>query len=512
MSAFQPVLRSVCLLLVSGLLVGFASTSTEAGWLTRMVREAGEAGGDAARRATGDLDALSTAAARLPRKANETVLAAKPSSAGHWTFRNADGETFTASTAAEVGRGFDILAPASRRRNISIVVSDRVLFEDRAALALLPERARLVVTSRAGLLPVERLTSQSADDIALRVRVRPNLAMPVTTRAHFTEAMYLLTRRRTVTETVVLSLTNTTPKTVTPSNPTDALAPKISEVRAADLSSAIASLKRKTVIVVGDVDGPSLTYRTPSGGSDTIDLTRVRQTAADNDVSLILLNSSAARQPGQRNWLWQRAAVDRLDAAVRQQTFADMLNTLGGPDGRLVLAVTETSAGRTVLRAEPADAGVLSGEGGGIIGDVVTNILSETAGKVVTSAIELDVPDRDRQRELSLRIVPGVPSIYQISYLVSLVLGVVGLAFARAWWRRVWPPEQRAEYGNLLGFFLARLVRWSLFVIVWLPLVGIPAGVSAIAMQAFGLIMLPFRMLGWVVGLFRRDPADARPS
>ncbi|MEM1306667.1 MAG: hypothetical protein AAGG99_04010, partial [Pseudomonadota bacterium] len=356
------------------------SHAADAGWLTRLARDAGDAADGAIRRSAGDLDALATAAAKLPKRANETVLAATPGNAGHWTLRNLEGETFTASTAAEMKRGIDVLAPEARRRNVTFVIDSRALLENRKALAMVPAKTELAVLHGRETIPVVRAAADPTTGAATyALKVRTNVLVPVTTRAAYTEALSLLARKRTAAQTTILSLTRGTPSTPA-LNPTTRIGGVV--VRAVDasaLAAAIPALERRTAILVGSADNGKLTYRTASGGSETVDLGPVRRAAAEHDVSLVILDAAAARQPGQRNWLWQTAGVDRLEAAIRQPTYADMLNTLAGSDTFIRVDVAETRTGRAVLTAVAADARAVP-DGGGLFGEIVSNILSETAG------------------------------------------------------------------------------------------------------------------------------------
>ena len=93
-------------------------------------------------------------------------------------------------------------------------------------------------------------------------------------------------------------------------------------------------------------------------------------------------------------------------------------------------------------------------------------------GTIVASGLRLDLTSRDRQRELDARFVPGIPSLIQIGYFVLLVIGFAGLGVARDWWQRVWPLEARADYARRTGYWAARCVRGTIFLFMFMPLVG----------------------------------------
>jgi hypothetical protein len=108
--------------------------------------------------------------------------------------------------------------------------------------------------------------------------------------------------------------------------------------------------------------------------------------------------------------------------------------------------------------------------------------------------------DEARQAELDRRLVPFIPSGLQIAYLASLIAGLLGWPVAATWWQRIWPKEQRSEYRGDAGFRAAQGARLVAFVLLFLPIAGVPALIAATALQLFGVILLPVRFVGWLAG------------
>jgi hypothetical protein len=214
-------------------------------------------------------------------------------------------------------------------------------------------------------------------------------------------------------------------------------------------------------------------------------------------VNLVILHAPVPRQPGGRNWLWQRIAVGGLDDALKRATFGDFLDALGASRGSFRVTVARDGSGRVVIRAAPE--GTAAEPITGVVGEWVTGAVSQITGEVVTSAVEVYARDEARQKELDRRIVPFIPSDYQIAYIVGLVAGVMGWPVARGWWQRLWPGEQRAEYQGALGYRAAQTARFLAFFFVFLPIVGVPAVLVALILQLYGLAMLPFRFLRWMM-------------
>jgi hypothetical protein len=203
------------------------------------------------------------------------------------------------------------------------------------------------------------------------------------------------------------------------------------------------------------------------------------------------------RQPGGRNWLWQRIAVDGLDDALKRATFGDFLDAIAASRGAFQVNVARAGNGRVVIRAVPE--GSAAEPITGVVGEWLSSAASSITGNVVTAAVEVYARDEARQQELDRRIVPFIPSDYQIAYIVALVAGLMGWPVARGWWERLWPAERRSEYGGAAGYRAAQAARLIAFLLLFLPLVGLPALLVALILQLYAIAMLPFRFLRWIV-------------
>jgi hypothetical protein len=250
------------------------------------------------------------------------------------------------------------------------------------------------------------------------------------------------------------------------------------------------------VLVTGRVEDNLLHFRPSSGGEQSIKLSELTRAAADKDVNLVILHAETPRQPGGRNWLWQRIAVGGLDDAITRATLGDFLDALAASRGAFRVSVTREGSGRVAIRAVP---GVDEGGVTGMVGDLWSSTVSNLTGNVVTSAIEVHARDEERQKELDRRIVPGVASWLQFVYLVGLVAGVLAWPVASGWFKRLWPPEARAEYGSAVGYRTAQAVRLLAFLLLFLPVVGIPALLVSLLQQAWAVVTLPVRAVRWLM-------------
>lgn len=475
--------------------VGLAAPAS-AGWMSRLLGEAAETGGGAALKAgrlgLGALDSAAAHVAALPRLSKSTALAAHVTPEGHWKFMNRDGEVFTAATPEELARAVPALAPERAAGDrLALYLSEDTVFTRRRTLKDLPADADLhVVVGR----DAYRLRRPDAG-AGLAAEVRPGVLLTLGERALFEEAVYRLARPLNRSSIRVLALESGGPARLSAAPRFDPAtkAALVDEVDPAALPAALASLKGQTAVVSGRVDGLTLAFRGADGGERTLDVARLVQAAEEADVNLVLIATGAAHQPGGRNWLWQKVAVAGLDEALGRATFGDFLSALGGAGGDLAVTAAPSAMGRVVLSALPvekAGAVPLSGTLSEWIGDLT--------GDMAVRSVEVFARDAAGERELDARILPGIPSALQYAYLGALVAGLLAWPVSRAWWARLWPPEDRREYAGRLGYAAARAARLAAFLLVFLPLAGLPALIWTGVLQLWGVLSAPFRALSWL--------------
>lgn len=486
----HAVMRSAC----AALLVAAAAPAAQANWLSKLAREAGEAGTRAARHGASGLDRAAAHIKALPQTAKGAALAAHATPEGHWRFVNRDGEVFTAGTPDELKRAVPTLLPgAAGDAKLTIYLSEDTVFGERALLKNLPEGAALRIIAGKHSYPLVR--SRSGGNAPLFAAVRPNLRLELTNARLFAEAIAQLERPLSRASIRTLALKPGGPATLS-SSPRFDPASKAALVDAVDpaaLPGTLGSVRGQTVLVTGRVEDDLLLFRPESGPEQSLKILDVIRAASDADVNLVILHAPVPRQPGGRNWLWQRIAVDGLDDALKRATLADVLDALGASHGAFRVSVAREGVGRVAIRAVPEGSGAEPITG--VLGDWLANAISSITGNVVTSAVDVHARDEARQTELDRRIVPWLPSDYQFAYIVALVAGVMGLPLARVWWQRLWPAEKAAEYRGVAGYRAAQAVRLLAFVLVFLPIAGLPALVASLVLQLVGLVMLPFRFL-----------------
>ena len=509
--------RVLSVIMAAILACSIAATAAQAGLFSKLMREAAESGGSLGGKVARGLDAPDGPKAligKLPKSQDSHVLAAEATPEGDWRFVNRAGETFTAANPKEMTRAFSVLlgrAANGAQKKVAVYLTADTVFKRRNLLADLPHGLELHLVLDGKSLPL-RFRGSSKEG-TLFTKVRPHVDVELPSREFTEEAIWQLGRRLRRADIRLLSLQAGGPRKLSRVAMIDPATkkPKLDKIDAFALTNAMEALRGQSALVVGRIEGKFLYFK-PAGASErSLLLADLYKAAADNDVNLIVLKSASPRQPGGRNWLFQKVSVDGLDDALQRSTVADFLDALGAEQGGLTVTIAQEGNGRALLRVRPGGSGTDSGTGS--ILDTMSDLATSLIGNVGLVGIEASLRSEDRQRELNMRLIPYIPSIYQFAYLGSVLVGLMGWPAASAWWRRVWPPEAREEYAGRFGYWLARLVRLLAFLFVFLPIVAIPAFIASTVMQIWGwaslfvkVVAYPFR---WLLSRGRNRGASA---
>jgi hypothetical protein len=499
-----PVLRGVLknLLLVCTLLVLLAATSAvQANWLSKVVGAAEHAGSRAAKLGSGALENAAVHLRSLPPRADgSTALAAQATQEGHWRFVNKAGETFTAGTPEELTRVGSVLLPEAKADvKLSLYVTEDTVFQHRAALKDLPRGTEIYVVSRNESYHILRHGNGSAE--RLFAEVRPSLIVELSDRKMFEEAVWQLARPLNKSNVRVLALEPGGPPRLASAPSIDPATKRalIDVIDPTSLPAALGSVRGQTVLITGRVDGRLLYVQPASGPERSILMPDLFKAAEEADVNLVVLRAaSTPRQPGGRNWLWQKVEVKGLEQAMQHARFADFLNALGGTNSRLLVSAAP-SGRRTALEIKPA-AEFSGGPLQSPVGDLFSGIASDITGRVITTGLHASMRSADRQMELDQRVIPGIPSDFQVGYLVLVVVGLFGVPISRAWWRRLWPPEAASEYAGRGGYLAARAVRGGVFLLLFLPLTAPVTAPLNLWRQVWEAVAAPVRLWHWLTG------------
>jgi hypothetical protein len=473
----------------------------EANWLSKVMGAAEQAGSRAAKLGSGPLDHAAAHVKSLPVKAEGAVLAAQATQEGHWRFVNRSGETLTAGTPDEMKRVAPLLLPEAKGDvKLSLYVTEDSIFLYRGALKDLPVGTELNVVVGSESYRVLRRSEGTAE--RLYAELRPSLFVELTERKAFAEVVWQLARPLNKANVRMLALEPGGPPRLASAPRLDPATQRalVDLIDLASLPAALGSVRGQTVLVTGRVDGKLLYVQPASGPERSLLLDDLLKAAEDADVNLVVLRaSSTPRQPGGRNWLWQKVQVKGLDQALGQPRVADFLSALAGPKGRFVVSATPSGAMRTLLDIKPAT-NIPEGPLTRPIGDVFSEMVSDLTGRIVTAGVQASVRSAERQQELDQRFIPAIPSDLQVGYLAFIVLGLIGFPVSRAWWRRIWPPEVASEYAGEAGYWAARIVRGAVFLLVFLPLTAPVAAPYNVVRQVIDTVMAPVRWWRWLMG------------
>ncbi|MEQ1717404.1 MAG: hypothetical protein ABL907_15725, partial [Hyphomicrobium sp.] len=448
--------------------------------------------------------ALEHAAAHMAALPGKTpALAAQLSHEGHWTFTNRAGERFTAATPDEMKRAITTLAPDSAKASnaeskLTLYLTEDSLFQDRTRFKDLPAQAELrVMTEKAS----QRLVTV-ADGAALKIytELRPNLLIEATDAARYSEAVYQLNRSLAQSRIRVLSLDPQGPPTLTSGPRLDPATGRalIDTITPDKLVSALGALRRQTALLVARREADQLVFRPSSGAERKIPWTTVVAEVERWDVNLLIINAATPNQPGARNWLWQKVGVKGLDDALTNATLADITSALLPRNARHVASATPRGLHQTTLDIEPARGLPATTSTVSQLGDKVVDLVSDLTGGIINVGVHAMLTSEARQRELTDRIIPGLPSSIQWSYIVALLLGMFGAPVAARWWQQLWPQEAREQYAGAGGYWAARSVRAAAFWLLFVPVVAVGTAPRHLATRLKDLATAPIRAWRWV--------------
>lgn len=484
--------RTLCAVLLAAMLAAPAVVPAKANWLTALTKGTGKA----ARHADGELGAVGRAASHLgDLPAGTKGLAAHVTPEGHWQFVNREGQTFTAGTADEFKRAIPTIAPdLAGEGKFALYLSEDSAFSGRVFLEKLPANAELHVVTEAGAFPAQLGASGR-----LTAKLKPNVAMDLADRRLFDEAVHYLARplNKSNVRTIAIEPGESSFLKSAPKLDAATKAPLVDKLDPAHLDKSFSAIRGQTALMVGRIDGGKVFFQPSKGGEIARNLDELYAAAKSSDVNLVLLNAETPRQPGGTNWLWQKIEVGGLNEAMSKATFGDFLDSLGSQRGTLSVSAANDGVGRVRISAVPDEAGgpVASAQ------SVFEDFFADVTGEIASKGLEIAARDKAEETERDARFIPGIPSYIQIPYFIGIGAGIFGWATSRAWWRRVWAPRLRRQDEGRIAHWLKSLPNLLAYLLLFLPIAGIPALLWQGLVQLWTGITAPFR---WLAKLFRR--------
>ena len=483
-------------LILLGLVTALGSAgAARANWLTALTKGVTKAGKEATHLHPhlGDLGKAAGHLPHMPPGTRAVALAAHATPEGHWKFANREGTVFTAGTPDEMQRLLPSLAPdAAGEGKLALYLTEDSAFANRAALDKLPAGAELHLSTAEGAFALTR-----AADGALSLKLKPNVTIALGERAMFEEALAFLSRPLNTSNIRTLSIEPGETKALSsaPRLDSETKVPLIDKVAPERLAGSLRALRGQTALLVGRIENGKIAFKPSRGGEVASDLDELLAAAREADVNLVLLNTTTPLQPGGRNWLWQPIEVGGLDEAMSKATFGDVLDALSARRAPMTVSAASDGAGRIHLKAQ-------AGEAGGAVAAAPSKFAElngHGTGEEISNALDIHARDQSSQLERDARIVPGIPTYIQMPYLVSVIGGLLGWPVSRTWWSRIWPPRSRAQGENWIGHRLKGLPNFLVYLLVFLPIAGLPAFIWHALVHLWTVISAPFRWLGGVL-------------
>jgi hypothetical protein len=484
-----------------------------ADWLGSLVGTARRVTAAAPSASTRALDRVAAHVRALPPRPEATALAAEATPEGHWRFVNKAGETITAGTPDEMRRVVSLLVPDARAdARLQLYLTEETVFARRAALKELPKGSELHLFAAEESYRILRRSEGSSE--RLFAEIRSNLVVELSDARQFAEVAWQLGRPLNKANIRVLALEAGSATRLAASPRLDAASKKalIDSIDPGSLAAALGAVRGQTVLVTGRIDGELLHVKGASGPERSLLVKDLFKAAEQADVNLILLHaSSTPRQPGGRNWLWQKVEVKGLEEALQRARVADFYNALAPPNGRFAVTAKAVGAARTQVALAPI-ADLPKVPAARPLSDILADAAASLTGRVITAGVEANVRSAEYQRDVDWRLLPSLPANLQIGYIVLVLIGFLGAPLARVWWAHLWPPEDRTEYAGRSGYWAARLIRDSLFVAVFLPLTAPLSAPINLGRQVWEAMLAPVRAWRWLTGRSRRTATSARPA
>jgi hypothetical protein len=381
---------------------------------------------------------------------------------------------------------------------MSLYLSEESVFENRVSLNELPQDTDLHVVTDAGSFPVSR--KGSGDAAIVSARIRSNISTVLTDRALFDETVAYLGRSMNKLNIRTIAIESDAPGLLlsAPTLDVETKVPLVDRLEPSQLAQAFRPIRGQTALIIGRVENGKIFFEASNGTDVSRDIDEFVRAARQNDVSLVILQTDTTRQPGGRNWLWQRIEVDGLNDAARTATFGDFLDVLAAKRGGFDLTASRETSGRIQIVANPSDAA------SGISNQASTALaetLSHFTGEVIAKAVDIHGRDQSAETESDAEIIPGIPSYIQIPYAISFLAGLMSLPMLRRWWERVW-PQHVADAGAGRGIkIVTGLPRQLAFILAFIPVAGLPALIWQSALQTWATALAPFK---WIYRRFLR--------
>lgn len=231
----------------------------------------------------------------------------------------------------------------------------------------------------------------------------------------------------------------------------------------------------QTVVIAGEIQKSKLLI---PDSKNVIEIAALSRAAERYDVSLIILDTPKP--------------VVTLKTSIKDFTnlssasSAQLLSTIAKPtvDNPLKLSINANERSQIAIQSRPRLSETVQTQSGSID---------------MPLSIHLFKPTQERDEELDDRLIPYVHSNISWYLLFSALLGFVFMGISWRYWNTLWQVKQSSEYSNILIYLFLRIIHFSIFVIIYLPVLGLPSLLLYIVLWILGalnfLLIKPIRWL-----------------
>ncbi|MDN3718444.1 hypothetical protein QW131_02450 [Roseibium salinum] len=326
---------------VAGLLTG---APADAGLLSRLAREAGDAAGSAGKHvdgAAGLVDEGVSLARKLPHAAEGTGVALLPGEGNAWQLVTSDGKSLPIASLDDIGQGLEDAAHATHRPlagdktparrqgggSFQIAIRETDFFKLRDQLHALPANARPVMIRPNGRsYPLKPVGSGARSRLA--VELGPDVLINPASRRALGGNIRFLSRPVNRSNLKLARFDSAAAQGAAP----DGL---IVDLNADILESSLAKFKNRTLVVSGRIvrspeTGQAQLVVRDGGTIRNIDVETFHGAAERQRVNLMIVESTTPVQPG-KSWFSRTAIERRLADAQAAMTQADLMAALSPP-------------------------------------------------------------------------------------------------------------------------------------------------------------------------------------
>lgn len=483
--------------------------SAEAGILKILLnagQEAAEVGGKVGRKLDTHLPALS----HLPDEVGVSRVGLEVDSAGSLTLLAEGGQKWPFNQGDDIAqiisdiKKTDNLSSGKKTKELKFYLSSTELFNS-LDNPLLKKIDNLNLTHGGKVYSLRSSTNKL--DTGWQIQARENLYVNIKSYDDLKKSLFRVNQSINLANMRLVSFSTETdgfPSKIQVASKAEL--PDVTMIHPDYLENSLNILKYQSLVITGKKVGGFLKVKGPKGKESTINLKKLQDEAAKNDVNLLIIESASSAQPGTKSLPWNKSIKQKqLQQAFSSETYGDFLNAFTSNQKPISLIAGETDNNFVSFQVLPNKAAVTSGKNTKI-DEGVSGI--EIATHITLHAARIFSRSESFEEELDRRIISDVPSWIHITFLLNIMFGIFVNTFSFSLWRRLWQREERDDFDSWLKYALHSFTYFSLYIFVFLGLFGSVFLLARVLIWIYNFLLGIFNILTWpfrfIIGLFAR--------